>query len=220
MAIDIVSLKDAFDPLVFMGRDACVLIAKYGAGTIPAGITTNPAGDLMALPANWRSAGELDQKAGISITPDLKTADVVGYGNLGTRRTVPTGNSVSLAFTAQETRALNLELFWGTDFSNVAPNANGEVLSKVGYSSKLNYYSVIVIAQDENEFGEVFPYWIFPKMTVTKTDALKFSMEDALNYPITMTAYEDKPYGGFIGVGHAGAGFHAVAAHGGFDVSS
>lgn len=220
MATNIVSLKDKFDPLVFMGRDACVLATKWGVGTIPEGITTDPAGNLMALPTNWHSSGELDQKAGITITPDLKTAEIMGYGSLGPRRVVPTGETVTLSFTPQESRALNLEMFWNVDFANQAADANGEVLAKKSYTSKLNYWSLIVIAQDETEYGEVFPYWIFPKVSVTKTDAVKLGMEEAIAYPLTFTAFEDDAFGGFIGIGHAGAGFQAVAAEGGFDIGT
>ena len=78
---------------------------------------------------------------------------------------------------------------------------------------------LIVIGQDENEFGPVLPYWQFPKVTVTKKDAIKLGMEDALVYPLTFTAFEDEAYGGFVGIGHAGAGFVATSAAGGFDGS-
>ena len=218
MATDIKSLKEKFDPLVIMARDAVVLAAPYGT-TIPSGITTAPDGTVMSMPPGWRSAGELDQKTGLTITPDLKTVEVRGYGSLGPRRVVPTEENVTLSFGAQESKALNLEMFWGTNFSDVQPNANGETLVKKGYSGALKYWSLIVIGQDENEFGLVLPYWQFPKVTVTKKDAIKLGMEDALVYPLTFTAFEDEAYGGFVGIGHAGAGFVATSAAGGFDGS-
>lgn len=217
MATTIKSLKEKNDPLVIMARDACVLATRYGSGTIPAAITTNPAGDVMALPANWHSLGELDQKSGITITPDLKTVDVRGYGSLGPRRVVPTEENVTLGFTAQESRALNLEMFWDTDFAGQTADVNGEVVAKKSYTSNLSYWSLIVIGQDENEYGTVLPYWVFPKVSVTKKDAIKLGMEDALVYPLTFTAFEDENYGGYIGIGHAGAGFAAIAGDAGFD---
>lgn len=215
---DIKSLKDKNDPLVLMARDAAVIATPYGQGTIPDAITTNPNGDVMALPSGWRSAGELDQKTGITITPDLKTVDIRGYGSLGPRRVVPTEENVTLSFGAQESRALNLEMFWDTEFEG-SQDINGESLVKKGYSSKLKYWSLIVIGQDETEFGTVLPYWIFPKVSVTKKDAIKLGMEEALVYPLTFTAFEDSTYGGYIGIGHAGAGFAATAAAAGFSAT-
>lgn len=218
-ATDILSLKDKNDPLVIMARDAAVIATPYGQGVIPSAITTNPQGDVMAMPVGWRSVGELDQKTGITITPDLKTVDVRGYGSLGPRRVVPTEENVTLSFGAQESKALNLEMFWDIDFSAATPDANGEVLVKKGYSSKLKYWSIIIIGQDETENGTVLPYWIFPKVSVTKKDAIKLGMEDALVYPLTFTAFEDPTFGGYIGIGHAGAGFAATAAAAGFDAT-
>lgn len=216
MATDIKSLKDKQDSLVVMARDAAVLAAPYGT-VIPAGITTDPVGNLMSLPSGWGSVGELDQQAGITITPDLQTAEVHGYGSMGARRVVVTKETVTVGFTAQESRALNLEMFWGGDFKNKTPDANGEVVVKRGYESTLKYWSLLIIGQDDNEFGRVLDYWVFPKVTITSKEAVKLGQEEALVYPLTFTAFEDATYGGYVGVGQAGVGFTATALTAGYD---
>lgn len=217
MATKIIDLKDKADQLVIRASDACVLAAPYGA-VIPSAITTDVAGNLMALPAGWHSVGEIDEAAGVTITPDLQTGELRGYGSRGPRRTWITQESVTFGFTAQESRALNLEMFWDVDFTG-GTDVNGEQLVKKSYSSSQRYWSVIIIGEDANEDGVVLPYWIFPKATITQKEAISLDIEGALVYPFEFTAFEDKDFGGYVGIGHAGAGFAQIAVDGGFDGS-
>lgn len=217
MVTKISTLKDKSDNLVLRAQDACVLAAPYGT-TIPSAITTDPQGNLMALPSGWHSVGEIDEGAGIAITPDIQTGKIRGYGSRGDRRTWITQESVTFGFTAQESRALNLSMFWDVDFTD-GLDVNGELLVKKSYSSSMKYWSVIILGEDENEDGVILPYWVFPKASVTKKDAVKLDIEGGLVYPFEFTAFEDKDYGGYMGIGHAGAGFAGIAVEGGFDGS-
>lgn len=210
MATTIVSLKDKQDDLVVMAQDLAAVACVYGQGTIPSAITTDTDGNLLPLPANWFPLGELDQKAGAKISPEIKTTDVYGYGSLAPRRTVKTEESVTVSFSAQESRKINLSLFWSTDLTDVEPDVNGEVQFKKTAASSLVYYSLILIGQDANSAGIVLPYWVFPKVTVIKTDAISLMNDQAVAYPFTFQTFEDNAYGGYVGVGFAGEGQAAV----------
>ncbi|QGH75751.1 major tail protein [Gordonia phage Syleon] len=219
MADGIKSLKDKNDGLVVMARDAAVIATPYGLGTIPTKLT-GPGGNLISLPSNWDTFGELDQKTGIKITPDVKTADVEGYGSMGPRRTVKTGESVTLNFAAQESKNLVLSAFWDLDLSDTVADSNGEWQAKKSYASDMKLWSLILLGADQNEYGDVYPYWIFPKVMVTKTDAVSLGTDAALVYPFTFQAFEDENFGGFMAIGAAGPGQAGVNAKAGFAAGS
>lgn len=210
----VLSLKNKNDDLVVVSGDLAMIVTKYRKGAIPTSIT-NAAGELIALPADWESAGELEQKSGAKISPNTKTSDILGYGSLPARRVVKTSEAVELSVTAQESRKITQSMFWGSDDFDVDP-VSGETRLTKSASSKLLYFSVILIGHDDTGSGDIYPYWIFPKMTVTKSDSITLSMEEAVSYPLTLTAYEDKDFGGYVATGMAGAGWKALNAAAGF----
>lgn len=217
---DVYGLKDKTDELLLVASDLAVVACVYGKGEVPTSISQDATGDLNPLPDNWFYVGELDQKAGAKITPDIKTTDIMGYGSMQPRRTIKTEESVSVSFTAQESRKINLGMFWGLDLNDVEADANNEWSFLKSARGGLIYYSLALIGEHNGETGTVNPYWIFPKVAITKTDAISLSTEDALAYPFTFQAFEDKEYGGFIRVGQAGAGNAALNTVGGFTAGS
>ncbi|MBS4103269.1 phage tail tube protein [Tsukamurella paurometabola] len=215
------SLKDKNDDLVVVAGDMAMIATKYKKGAIPTSIT-DASGVLIPLPVDWESAGELEQKAGAKVSPNTKTTDILGYGSLPARRVVKTSEAVELAVTAQEARKINQAMFWGTDPDadfDVDP-VSGEVKMLKSASAKMTYWSVILIGHDDGTYGDVYPFWIFPKMTVTKADSVTLSMEDAVSYPLTLTAFEDADFGGYVATGWAGPGAKALNAAAGFTSGS
>ncbi len=220
MATEIRGLKDKNDDLVLNARNAAVIATPYGVGQIPAKITQDAQGNLLPLPTGWKSFGELDNKTGFKITPDIKTTEIEGYGSLGSRRTIKTGESVQFMFAPQETRDVAVSMFWSVDLAKLIEDANGEVLAKRSYEDKQLFWSLILIGQDDAPTGVKFPYWVFPKVTVVKTDGITLGMGDAVTYPLTVPAYEDVEYGAVLGIGLAGPGQYAVNGVSGFESGS
>ncbi|PQP24164.1 hypothetical protein [Rhodococcus opacus] len=212
------TLKDKIDDLVIGATDLAVLAAPYGT-TVPSTLTAAD-GSLLSLPAGWKSVGELDQKGAASITPDVKTTDIMGYGSMVPRRTIKTGEGVTIDFTAQEIRKMNLSLFWGSDLSATAPDAaSGEWQYKKSSSAAMNYFSIIMIGVDSNSAGDIYQYWIFPKVAVTKSGKISLSTDGPQTFPITLTAYEDRTFGGYVAIGQGGLGNKANNAIAGFGTS-
>lgn len=218
MALKVSSLKDKHDNLVLRGQDVAVLAAPYGT-TLPTSITSDAQGNLAPLPAGWKSVGEIEEAAGLTITPDVQTGNLRGYGSRGDRRVWITQESVTIGFTAQESTALNLEMFWDVSFEGGIDPSTGEQMVKKSYAGAMKYWSLLAIAEDENEDGIILPYWLFPKVTVTKKDAVKLDVEGGIVYPFEFTAFEDPDFAGYMGIGHAGAGFAQIALDGGFDAT-
>jgi len=214
----VLSLKNRNSDLLLVPGDLAVLVAPYGT-TIPSTLTAAD-GSLNALPAGWVSAGEIDQKGAASLSPDVKTTDILGYGEMTPRRTVKTAETVTIDFTAQETSKLNVGLFWGQDLSAVTPDAaSGEWQFKRSSTTKLQFFSLIMIALDQSSAGDIYLYWVLPKVAVTKMGKIGFSMDGPMTYPITLTAYEDAAFGGYVAVGQGGLGNKAINTAAGFGVA-
>lgn len=211
----VLSLKDKNDDLLFVPGDLAVLAAPLGA-TIPDNLTDDD-GSLLPLPAGWISAGEINQKAGAGLTPDTKTTELMGYGSMVPRRTIKTAEGLSIDFTADEVRKLNLALFWGLDLSGVTANStSGEWQFKKSARARVEEWSLILLSVDENVAGDIFQYYILPRVAVTKTGKLPLQMDANKSYPITMTAYDHKEFGGYVAIGQGGLGGKSLNAAQGF----
>lgn len=210
--------KKKDDALVIVPGNLAVIAAEYGT-TIPTKLT-DVSGNLVALPTGFKAVGEVAKSEGLTVTPELSTADIEGYGSPNPRRVVRTKETITVGFTAQESRALNVEMFWNQEFGSVTADVNGEwQMVKSANDGLLNrYYSLIIIGQDANEVGNIFPYYIFPKVSVSKTEAQKWDSEKELAYPFEFSAYEgDFGLGSAtIVVGAGGAGQDSINVAAGF----
>lgn len=189
---DVATLKDAQDSLVAVPLDLILLLAPYGT-EIPASLAETD-GDLAELPDPWDTVGEVQKAAGVSLTPDITTADIEGYGSLGARRTIVTKEAFSLDATLQEyLRRLNFELYYRTKMNETVPDATtGEIRTIKPNNSGIIYYSGILIATDGALGEEVYPYWILPRISVTKTGALSLKMDAEMATPVTLSVYPQR----------------------------
>lgn len=212
---DVATLKDAQDALVAVPLDLTLVLSPYGT-EIPETLSDED-GDLLELPDPWDTVGEVQKSAGVSLTPDITTADVEGYGSLGARRTIVTKEAFSIDATLQEyLRRLNFELYYRTKMANTVPNAqSGEVRTIKPNNSGIIYYSGILIASDGALGEEIYPYWITPRISVTKTGALSMKMEAEMATPVTLSVYPqrvrtDWETAGPFAFGVAGRGWKAL----------
>lgn len=218
---DFLSLKDKNDDLVITATDMAVFACVYGKGTVPTKIQADASGALAPLPANWVSLGEIDAKAGVKITPDIKMTPVMGYGSPNPRRMLKTEESVTVGFTAQESKDINTSMFWSIDpKSHTVDPVTGERSFLKKSNLRVVYYSLLLIGADENSAGPVNPYWVFPKVTITKTDAIQLQGDAPIVFPFEFQAFDDKAYGGYVRPGQAGVGNKAINVAGGFSTGS
>lgn len=219
-------LKGKNDPLVTVPLNSMVALHPWspGATYIPANICDPTSGALQGLQPGWSTGGELQKKAGIDITPDRKTSDVEGAGSLVPRRTVITSEGVSIDYTAQEWRKVNMSVFYGVDMSQVWVNpTSGEWRAHKSASPIQQYFSMIVLAFDGLPSSEVYPFWIFPKVACPKVGKISLVDGSEMAFPSTLTIYEDNAYvssDGYVGplydFGVAGLGNIALAKDAGF----
>lgn len=213
---DFRTLKDKNDALVMSAQDWLVLLHDWtpGASYIPADLCDS-SGVLQTLPAGWFTSGEIQKAAGVSLAPDTQTSPIDGYGSSSPRRTMITAEGFTIDYFAQEWRKKNLELWHNIDMASV-PAAPGKGFRATKTSSlRVRYYSAILIAQDEG-VGAMYPYFMFPKVSVSKRGAMAGEQGKELGLPSTLTVFEDSDFGGMYDFGVAGAGFDAIAQDAGF----
>ncbi|HMH59211.1 MAG TPA: Ig-like domain-containing protein [Galbitalea sp.] len=219
-------MKDKQDPLVLAPLNSLVFAHKWsiGADYIPDNICDPETGELLTLPVDWLTLGELQKKAGVDMTPDQKTSDVEGLGSLPARRTITTSEGLAIDFTAQEWRKVNTELYYGTDLSSTWANAvSGEWRGHKMVQSTSDYWSIIVLAFDGIVGSEIYPFWIFPKVMNTKAGKMSLADGSEIAFPSTLTCYQDAAYvssdgvvGSFYDFGVSGVGNIPLAKIGGF----
>lgn len=213
------ALKDKNDSLVMSAQDWLVLLHTWapGAPYMPADLCDS-SGVLQTLPAGWWTSGELQKAAGVSLSPDTQTSNIDGYGSSSPRRTMLTGEGMTVDYFAQEWRKGNLELWHNVDLSTT-PALPGKGFRATKTSSlRVRYYSAILIAQDEG-VGSLYPYFMYPKVSVSKRGAMAGEQGKELGLPATLTIFDDADWGtegGMYDFGVAGAGFDAIAQDAGF----
>lgn len=198
---DFYTLKDKDDNLVFAAINMVVLLADYGA-PIPEELTEN--GKLKELGSEWWTAGEIEQKSGVDLAPDMKVEGPEGYGSRGRRRDFITEETFNIDFTPQEARRRTLEMYYDL---GTGEYKNGAYYAKKRRAAKMKEYSSIIIGYDGEPENEIYPYWIFPKVTVEKRGKQSVTQTNALTYPLTLAAKEDPAYGALFGFGITGPGF-------------
>jgi hypothetical protein len=216
-ATTLLELKDKQDPLVLSALDWVLLAHRWspGASYMPTDLTDS-SGVLQALPNGWMTLGEIQKKAGVDLSPDTKTSDVEGYGSSGPRRTIVTSEGFQIDAVAQEWRKINLEMWHNTDLSTVNAVPGKGFTARRTSDLSMRYYSIIAIAYDGVPGGEIYPWFKWGKVGVTKRNKMSGQQGAELALPVTLTLFEDSEWGALYDFGVSGAGFDAIATSAGF----
>jgi hypothetical protein len=210
-------LKEKNDALVFTAADWIVLLHKWtsGASYMPTALTDS-AGVLQTLPAGWRTSGEIAQKSALEITADSKSTPIMGYGSSVPRRELLTEESYAIDYSAQEWRKINLEMMFNTDLTAVTAAPGIGWKARKTASLDIQYYSALLIAKDGQFEAELYPFFMFSKVSVSKRGKLAGKIGEELPLPFTLSALSDDEWGGVFDFGVAGAGMDDIAEAAGF----
>lgn len=220
-ATTFLALKGKNDSLVLSALDWLVMLHPWSAGAsyMPADLCDS-SGVLQALPAGWDTSGEIQKAAAVSLAPELTTVPIEGYGSSGPRRVIPTAETMTIDYIAQETRKINLGIYHNVDLSTTSATP-GKGFSYSKTSALNNFeYSAILIARDQNASGDVYVWFKFPRVQVSKKAAMQGQTGKELGLPFTFTILDDADYGsgdgGVYDFGISGAGFDSIALDAGF----
>lgn len=215
MALDaFYDLKDKNDDLLLAPTNFAILAAPFS--TVIPGTLVDETGNLMALPEGWFSFGEIQKAAGVSMAPELSLTGPEGYGSRGRRRDLVETENFTLDFTAQEARLQTLDMAMDIDTENAVINASQtDIRFKKRKKVKLPEYSIIAIALDGDAdvSGDVFPYFIYPRMVNTNRATLAMTETNIIEWAITLRMKEDPTLAPFdFGLAGPGAGAFAARA--------
>ena len=202
-AVDFYKLKDKQDSLLLAALNFALLLAPYGTPIPETLADTN--GDLKELPKDWWSIGEAEKKAGVDLAPDMKVEGPEGYGSRGRRRDFITDETFTIDVTAQESRIQTMNAYYDLGEGTYKPGQG--FFAKKRRAARVPEYSGILIGYDGEPGKEIYPYFVFPKLTMEKKGKQSWSETDAIKYPYTLAAKEDAEYGSLFGFGIAGRGF-------------
>lgn len=213
---DFETVRAAQQDLVLAQLSLAVLFAPMSS----TGLTTveDPAtGDLVDLP-DYRSAGILQKDAGVSITSNIDSSDIEGYGEVEPVRTIITKRTTAFNASFIETNREVIEKFWGVelDGSNLTVSAKGGVTVKAPVRPKNIFYRCILLGQDEVNGEDLFPYWILPRVKLTDVDNLDAKDDDAIQYSMTFQAFRDPELGFSVLQGWCGPGWRLLVDKTGF----
>ncbi|WP_228838593.1 Ig-like domain-containing protein [Nocardia amamiensis] len=210
------ALKDKNDALVLTASDWYVGLHAWtpGASYMPTDLCDS-AGVLQTLPAGWKTSGEIQKAKGVDLAPDTQTADIEGYGSPSPRRKLVTGEGFTIDYLAQEWRKINQEIWHNTDLTTISATPGKGYTGRKYSDLTVRYYSALLIAKDFAS-DYLYPWFKFPKVSVSKRAAMAGQIGKELGLGFTMTVLDDAEFGSLYDFGVAGAGFDDIAEDAGF----
>lgn len=205
-------IKKKQDDLVLAATDLAAIILPYGE-TKNWLVVDGSTGALIPAPSGALSLGELQKSAGAELSPDMSTESIMGYGSRAARRVFVTEEGMTVNLTVQEVTKAALQMFHSIDDNDIMAGQKVTRLTKRA-STAVKHYGLVLIAKDLAKNGEIFPYWVFPKVAITNKGAQSLADAAEMAMPLTFTVFEDD--GVQYELGFGGPGWPELAKAAGF----
>lgn len=206
------TIKDKQDSLVLAATNLAVILAPYGTDLGP--IVDDATGELKELPKGAFSLGEIQKKAGAELSPDMKTEGIMGYGSRAQRRVFVTEENFEIDLTLQEIREVGYRAWLGLNKEDVTTTATTTRMKK-STSSHVQYWTMALIGIDHYKDKEIFPFWKFNKVAITKKGKMTLAEAEEMGMPLTLSVFEDD--GAMFEIGLGGPGWPELAKKAGFE---
>lgn len=215
---DFETIRDANNDLVRAHLHFAILFDNMD-NDCPSTLEDTVTGDL-EIPETAESAGVIEKKAGVSITHNIDSTDVEGYGDSDPVRTIISKRVVSFDAEFLETNKVVMEKYWGTifdaDHGNLTVSSHGGVTLTAPGLPKNIFYRAYLVAEDEVNGDELYPYYIMPKVQLDKVDNTDSKDNNAVSYKMTFKAFRDKTKGFAVLQGWCGPGWVRLVDQTGF----
>lgn len=157
-----------------------VRVALAGALCVaPLGATTLPTDAESELPEALKDVGYISAD-GVTQTIDAETTDIKAFQNGDVVRTIQTSHKVTFSFTMIETNEVSLKLYYADQEATV------KAVKVTGAQSPHNEWVFDVLD------GDYTIRIVIPNGQITERGEISYKNEDAIGYPVTLTAYPDK----------------------------
>lgn len=170
------------------------------------------------IPETAESAGIIEKQAGVSLTHDIESNDVEGYGEAEPVRTIISKRTVEFQANFLETNKVVLEKFWGTVFddTNLDVSDHGGVTVKAPTLPKNTFYRAYLVATDDVDGDDIYAYYIMPRVKLVNVDNQESQDDNATSYQMTFRAFRDKVVGFAVLQGWCGPGWRKLVHKTGF----
>jgi hypothetical protein len=186
--------------------------------TLPTTLTTGTGADLTALPAGFDDIGWVTKDDGLTWSRSTEVSEVNSWGAFDPTRRDINADMTGLNFTAQETKRLTLEMYNNADLSGVTPTAiTGEVAFSNPTRPSTTYYRAYGIFVDGSGADAIYVGRLLPRASVTERgDQTWTDGDDAVGYPMTMSAAVDTAAGYSVRHFFGGPGWRSTLVAMGF----
>lgn len=208
------TLKDAQADLTIAAINCAVLLAPYSA--TPALTLESPIDGSLDIPPLYVSMGHLEKKAGVNFVNDIEEKDIDAYGEPEPIRNIISRRKISFDFSMYQNQRNVLETYWAADFSQVQPSQFGGVVMEAPALPGNIFYRAVVIAMDNRDNRPIYPYWLMPKVKLSKVDNQQLNDDGVIEYHPTLTAFKDDVLGYSVAQGFSGPGWRDNVARAGF----
>lgn len=183
----------------------------------------NPNTGELVLPDDGFVVGLHSKQRGGVLANAQTLNDIMSHGVAGPVRQLATERRITLGLDAQETHRINLENYWGTDWSDVQPDASGGVNLRVSELPQNLLGRTVLLGEDDWNGMPIYMAWILPRSNVTETGEQALQDSELAMYPYTINAQgEDALFGTPMIIEFFGEGWQAIneRADSGFGITS
>lgn len=221
MAGTLADLRKAQEELVRKPLDGAVFRADVSAEHISItdlfDITAGSVGQLKPLPLGYEDQGLLSTD-GFSFGREVSTSNISAFGRTTPVRSDVTGDTDTLNFVAIETNLQTISLGTGAVLTaGSRDSTSGALEIKKPNRPKARVYHWLSVAQDENEYGEIYICRYLPRGKITGFGDQAFSGGDTpIGWNATITGENDSSWGSPGSWIFGGPGWNALLEKMGF----
>jgi len=209
-------LRNAQEELVRKTLDGAVFRAPTTAGHITAADLFATDGTIQELPEFYEDQGLLSTD-GISFGREITTSNTSALGRTTPVRSDVQGDTDTLNFVAIETNRQTLELGTGAVLVPGSRGSNGAVEIKKPNRPKARSYRFLSVAQDENEYGEIYVCRYLPRGKISGYgDQVFNSGDEPIGWAATVQGENDSTWGSPGSYIFGGPGWNAILGKMGF----
>lgn len=189
------SMQTRNEGFIVRALNGSVFIAA-SAIAVPTAFSSTTTADPVALITGYKDVGYINEENGLSWSRDTSASEVRSWGSGPPTRRDITSDQTGLQFSMQETKKTVLELYHGQDLSGVTPDATtGEITFNRPTAPQPRYFRLIAITADGAGTDAVYIARVLPRATVTEVGEQAWTVEGALEYQVTVSAFTDPVLG-------------------------
>lgn len=187
-------IQEKFQDLIRKGLQGSIFVKRLVEGDPEIAALVDATG-LLALPPGYSDVGLITKDQGAEWTRDVSTSDVESHGAAEPTRRDVTSDVSGLQFTMQESKRQVFELYDGIDLAAVTHDANGNVSwDKPDRPASIYYRALALFKDGDGVDATYFAKWL-PRVQVTDRGSQSWNENDELQYPVTLTAFNDAEFG-------------------------